>query len=81
MRLIANVRLHVIIIAFSDLVIRESEEIDPISIHRYYVINISSFLCLPLIQGDSPFGKLEAYIKLEQLGEGSYATVFKGYSK
>ena len=32
-------------------------------------------------QGDSPFGKLEAYIKLEQLGEGSYATVFKGYSK
>ncbi len=33
------------------------------------------------LQGDSPFGKLEAYIKLEQLGEGSYATVFKGYSK
>ena len=32
-------------------------------------------------QGDSPYGKLEAYIKLEQLGEGSYATVFKGYSK
>ncbi|CAG9089186.1 unnamed protein product [Plutella xylostella] len=31
--------------------------------------------------GDSPFGKSEAYIKLEQLGEGSYATVFKGYSK
>ena len=28
--------------------------------------------------GNSPFGKLEAYIKLEQLGEGSYATVFKG---
>jgi hypothetical protein len=34
-----------------------------------------------LLQGDSPFGKSEAYIKLEQLGEGSYATVFKGYSK
>lgn len=32
-------------------------------------------------QGDSPFGKTEAYIKLEQLGEGSYATVYKGYSK
>uniref|UniRef100_A0A182PPD3 Protein kinase domain-containing protein n=1 Tax=Anopheles epiroticus TaxID=199890 RepID=A0A182PPD3_9DIPT len=31
--------------------------------------------------GDSPFGKSDAYIKLEQLGEGSYATVFKGYSK
>ncbi|XP_072155857.1 uncharacterized protein Eip63E isoform X1 [Bemisia tabaci] len=30
--------------------------------------------------GDSPFGKSEAYLKLEQLGEGSYATVFKGYS-
>lgn len=30
--------------------------------------------------GDSPFGKSEAYIKLGQLGEGSYATVFKGYS-
>ncbi|XP_066596998.1 uncharacterized protein Eip63E [Prorops nasuta] len=30
--------------------------------------------------GDSPFGKSEAYKKLEQLGEGSYATVFKGYS-
>ncbi|CAA9994597.1 unnamed protein product [Nesidiocoris tenuis] len=30
--------------------------------------------------GDSPFGKSEAYIKLEQLGEGSYATVFKGHS-
>jgi cyclin-dependent kinase 14 len=31
--------------------------------------------------GDSPFGKTEAYIKLEQLGEGSYATVYKGFSK
>ncbi|XKL69419.1 hypothetical protein PGB90_007188 [Kerria lacca] len=30
--------------------------------------------------GDSPFGKSEAYIKLDQLGEGSYATVYKGYS-
>ncbi|KAJ8683663.1 hypothetical protein QAD02_019455 [Eretmocerus hayati] len=30
--------------------------------------------------GDSPFGRSEAYIKLEQLGEGSYATVFKGFS-
>lgn len=36
------------------------------------------FLCQ---QGDSPFGKSEAYMKLEQLGEGSYATVYKGYSK
>ena len=30
--------------------------------------------------GNSPYGKLDAYIKLEQLGEGSYATVFKGFS-
>lgn len=29
---------------------------------------------------NSPFGKAEAYEKLEQLGEGSYATVFKGKS-
>ena len=34
-----------------------------------------------IFQGDSPYGQKEAYIKLEQLGEGSYATVFKGYSK
>ncbi|CAG2112477.1 unnamed protein product, partial [Medioppia subpectinata] len=26
------------------------------------------------------FGKMESYVKLEQLGEGSYATVYKGYS-
>ncbi|CAD7003091.1 unnamed protein product [Ceratitis capitata] len=31
--------------------------------------------------GDSPFGKSDAYIKLEPLGEGSYATVYKGFSK
>ncbi|XP_017070906.1 cyclin-dependent kinase 14 isoform X2 [Drosophila eugracilis] len=31
--------------------------------------------------GDSPFGKQEAYVKLEPLGEGSYATVYKGFSK
>ncbi|XP_064116114.1 cyclin-dependent kinase 14-like isoform X5 [Macrobrachium nipponense] len=30
--------------------------------------------------GDSPFGRTEAYMKLDQLGEGSYATVYKGYS-
>ncbi|CAH1788192.1 unnamed protein product [Owenia fusiformis] len=29
---------------------------------------------------NSPFGKIDAYEKLEQLGEGSYATVFKGKS-
>ncbi|XP_076458434.1 cyclin-dependent kinase 14-like [Babylonia areolata] len=30
--------------------------------------------------GSSPFGRADSYHKLEQLGEGSYATVFKGYS-
>ncbi|XP_013780403.1 cyclin-dependent kinase 14-like, partial [Limulus polyphemus] len=30
--------------------------------------------------GALSFGKTEAYVKLEQLGEGSYATVYKGYS-
>ncbi|XP_076041689.1 cyclin dependent kinase Eip63E isoform X2 [Oratosquilla oratoria] len=30
--------------------------------------------------GDSPFGHTDAYMKLDQLGEGSYATVYKGYS-
>lgn len=29
----------------------------------------------------SPYGKLEHYTKLEQLGEGSYATVYKGLSR
>lgn len=46
--------------------------------------NGSLYVCALLyffIQGDSPFGKSDAYIKLEQLGEGSYATVYKGYSK
>lgn len=26
------------------------------------------------------FGRIEAYVRLEQLGEGSYATVYRGYS-
>ncbi|XP_033728820.1 cyclin-dependent kinase 14-like [Pecten maximus] len=30
--------------------------------------------------GNSPFGKADSYQKLEQLGEGSYATVYKGFS-
>ncbi|XP_013788481.2 cyclin-dependent kinase 14-like [Limulus polyphemus] len=32
------------------------------------------------VTGALTFGKTEAYVKLEQLGEGSYATVYKGYS-
>lgn len=35
---------------------------------------------LPPSQLGSPFGRLETYRKLEALGEGSYATVFKGVS-
>ncbi|XP_046556004.1 cyclin-dependent kinase 14-like [Haliotis rubra] len=30
--------------------------------------------------GQSPFGRADSYHKLEQLGEGSYATVYKGIS-
>jgi len=30
--------------------------------------------------GSSPFGKIENYLRLEQLGEGSYATVYRGFS-
>lgn len=30
--------------------------------------------------GGPPFGRADSYHKLEQLGEGSYATVYKGYS-
>jgi hypothetical protein len=51
---------------------------NPLSNDVKYLILFSLFVHL---QGDSPFGKSEAYIKLEQLGEGSYATVFKGISK
>ncbi|NWY36621.1 CDK18 kinase, partial [Sylvia atricapilla] len=36
---------------------------------------------LSLSQSDIGFGKLETYIKLDKLGEGTYATVFKGRSK
>ncbi|KAF7496433.1 Cyclin-dependent kinase 14 [Sarcoptes scabiei] len=32
---------------------------------------------LPLTKG---FGRLDSYLKLDQLGEGSYATVYKGFS-
>ena len=32
-------------------------------------------------QPESPFGKMNYYHKLELLGEGSYASVFKGISK
>lgn len=41
---------------------------------------VSTFPCFILLQYNSPFGKEEAYEKLEQLGEGSYATVYKGVS-
>ena len=35
---------------------------------------------LLFLQSTSPFGRLDTYVKLEQLGEGSYATVYKGVS-
>ncbi|XP_023254994.1 cyclin-dependent kinase 16-like, partial [Seriola lalandi dorsalis] len=33
------------------------------------------------LQSEIGFGKLETYIKLDKLGEGTYATVYKGRSK
>uniref|UniRef100_A0A8C5LMJ0 cyclin-dependent kinase n=1 Tax=Leptobrachium leishanense TaxID=445787 RepID=A0A8C5LMJ0_9ANUR len=33
------------------------------------------------MESDIGFGKLETYVKLDKLGEGTYATVFKGRSK
>uniref|UniRef100_A0A674NQK8 cyclin-dependent kinase n=1 Tax=Takifugu rubripes TaxID=31033 RepID=A0A674NQK8_TAKRU len=50
--------------------------------------NENSPLCKPLSRmsrraslSDIGFGKLETYVKLGKLGEGTYATVFKGRSK
>ena len=40
-----------------------------------YIHNLSVFVCV--LQLGSPFGQLETYKKLEALGEGSYATVYK----
>ena len=55
---------------------KEHSEISPHVISRFV------WVCFDLsFQYNSPFGKAEAYEKLEQLGEGSYATVFKGKSK
>uniref|UniRef100_A0AAX7SW43 cyclin-dependent kinase n=1 Tax=Astatotilapia calliptera TaxID=8154 RepID=A0AAX7SW43_ASTCA len=43
------------------------------------ILTLSSLpLCL---QSEIGFGKLETYIKLDKLGEGTYATVYKGRSK
>ena len=44
---------------------------------KFYFI-ISLFL---IFQSEIGFGKLESYTKLDKLGEGTYATVFKGKSK
>ncbi|CAL8339940.1 unnamed protein product [Arctogadus glacialis] len=40
-----------------------------------------NFAALVRKQSEIGFGKLETYIKLDKLGEGTYATVFKGRSK
>ena len=41
----------------------------------YYVV---SLICL---QSELGFGKVESYTKLDKLGEGTYATVYKGKSR
>uniref|UniRef100_A0A4W5MJ34 cyclin-dependent kinase n=1 Tax=Hucho hucho TaxID=62062 RepID=A0A4W5MJ34_9TELE len=46
---------------------------------RSTVTNFTQLFSLP--QSEIGFGKLETYIKLDKLGEGTYATVFKGRSK
>lgn len=50
-----------------------------LSIRLYLSINLPTYpsICL---QSEIGFGKLESYQKLEKLGEGTYATVFKGRS-
>lgn len=47
-----------------------------------YISCFNDFLSFSLLQPTSPkFGKADSYEKLEKLGEGSYATVYKGKSK
>jgi len=41
----------------------------------------SSPASLPVKNSELPFGCQDTYIKLEVLGEGSYATVYRGQSK
>uniref|UniRef100_A0A8D0GMY8 cyclin-dependent kinase n=1 Tax=Sphenodon punctatus TaxID=8508 RepID=A0A8D0GMY8_SPHPU len=41
----------------------------------------TEFTFLLPLQSEIGFGKMETYIKLEKLGEGTYATVYKGRSK
>ena len=44
------------------------------------VITAVIFSTYPL-QSEIGFGKIETYTKLDKLGEGTYATVFKGRSR
>ncbi|KAB1269754.1 Cyclin-dependent kinase 17 [Camelus dromedarius] len=46
----------------------------------FLAINFGQFILL-LKVSEIGFGKMETYIKLEKLGEGTYATVYKGRSK
>ena len=59
---------------------REAYDLIP-KLHFSEILANRGIIVFCFLQGDSPYGQKEAYIKLEQLGEGSYATVFKGYSK
>ena len=48
----------------------------------FYITFSYLFLFFFSLQPTSPkFGKADSYEKLEKLGEGSYATVYKGKSK
>ncbi|KAF0029424.1 hypothetical protein F2P81_018529 [Scophthalmus maximus] len=50
---------------------RNGSRLDQYSVKDYVI----------MLQSEIGFGKLETYIKLDKLGEGTYATVFKGRSK
>ena len=44
-------------------------------------IHFSYYVSLICLQSELGFGKVESYTKLDKLGEGTYATVYKGKSR
>ena len=50
----------------------------PSSELSFIFCNYVSLICL---QSELGFGKVESYTKLDKLGEGTYATVYKGKSR
>lgn len=51
--------------------------------YRYFFFDFIEFFSIDFhfyLQCSNGFGRLDSYLKLDQLGEGSYATVYKGFS-